>query len=104
MQFISAKLKRFDVHRKTADGVNDRTIPGALLTIATIVIIVYLLCTNVAEYMQTEETSRMILDSSVGVEDVQIIFSVSFHSVSCKGNIMFCAYASYTSQSKVVSV
>jgi len=93
MQFISSKLKRFDVHRKTADTVKDQTVVGAIITVLSFVIIALLLYSNMVEYFKAEESTRMVLDKSVGIEDVKIIFNVSFYFVQCKGKHSFvCLY------------
>ena len=85
MQFISSKLKKFDVHRKTTDAVKDQTLAGAVITVLSFIIIGLLLHSNIAEYFKTDRSTRMILDKTVGIEDVKLVFNVSFYFVPCKG-------------------
>ena len=85
MHFITSKLKRFDIHRKTVDSVNDQTISGALITILSSFIIFILVYSSILEYYSPEEINHMIPDYSVGFEEVQINFRVVFTNVPCKG-------------------
>lgn len=85
MQFISSKLKKFDVHRKTTDSVKDQTVAGAVITVLSFIIIGLLLYSNIAEYFKADIATRMVLDNSVGIEDVKLVFNVSFFFVPCKG-------------------
>jgi len=85
------------VHRKTADAVKDQTVVGAVITISSFIIIGLLLYSNMMQYFKANESTRMVLDKSVGIEDVKIIFNVSFYFVPCKGNDSFdydCVYIS----------
>ena len=85
MQFITSKLKRFDIHRKTIEGIHDQTIAGALVTILSTIIIMFLIYSNISEYFSTEQINHMVPDKSVGLEDIQINFIVDFFHVPCAG-------------------
>lgn len=83
MQFVSSKLKRFDFHRKTVNEVNDKTLSGAIITLISGCIILYLLYSNIAEYFSTSQINHMMPDTTVGTEDVELKFLVSFDDVKC---------------------
>lgn len=84
MHFLSSRLKRFDVHTKTIDGVNDQqTLSGAILTIVTVVLVILLILSEFSQYMHVGIEDRMVPDSSVGVEDVAIQFDIEFDKTPC---------------------
>lgn len=84
MHFLSSKLKKFDIHTKTIDGVHDQqTVTGAVITVISAVIVFLLVMTQFNEYQQVDIVSRMVADSTVGVEDVEIIFDIEFYKTSC---------------------
>ena len=84
MHFLSSKLKKFDVHTKTIDGVHDQqTVSGALITIFAVVIVFLLVTSEFAEYLKVDINDRMVPDSTVGVSDVTIEFDIEFLKTSC---------------------
>lgn len=84
MHFLSSKLKRFDVHTKTIDGVNDQqTVTGAIITIVTVIIVFILTISEIREYSKVDVVSRMVADTTVGVADVEIVFDIEFSKTSC---------------------
>jgi len=84
MQFLSSKLKRFDIHTKTIDGVNDQqTVVGAIITIITVLLVFVLVTSEVGQFMTINMEDRMIPDSTVGVEDVAIQFDITFDKTPC---------------------
>lgn len=84
MHFLSSKLKRFDVHTKTIDGVNDQqTFVGAIFTIITVLLVFILVTSEVGQFMTINLEDRMIPDSTVGVEDVAIQFDITFEKTPC---------------------
>ena len=84
MHFLSSKLKRFDIHTKTIDGVNDQqTVTGAVITIVTVVIVAILVISEFVEYRRIDILSKMVADTTVGVADVEINFDIEFFKTSC---------------------
>ena len=83
MQFLSSKLKKFDVHTKTVDGVTDQTILGAIITIISATIIFFLISSSLNSYFESDTVGHMIADTSVGLEDIKILFDLTFGSIEC---------------------
>ena len=83
MQFVTAKLKRFDFHKKVKSDVHERTLSGAFITVISGIIVIYLLFTNIMEYLNPTEINHMVPDTTIGHEDVTLKFSVSFRHVNC---------------------
>jgi len=49
-----ASLKRFDIHVKTVEGVNQQTIVGALFTIFSTILIAVLILSEVSYFMKID--------------------------------------------------
>ena len=78
-----AKLKKFDVHVKAVDGVNQQTILGALLTIVTSFIVLMLLWSEVSQFMKIDVVSRMVADQNARFQSVRLEVDVEFNYVAC---------------------
>lgn len=78
-----AKLKKFDVHVKAVDGVNQQTILGALLTIVTTLIVLVLLWSEVSQFMKIDVVSRMVADQNARFQSVRLEVDVEFNAVTC---------------------
>lgn len=82
--FLS-KLKKFDVHLKTVDGVSQQTLLGAFFTLLTFGITVILLYSEIKFYMTRENIYHMTIDQNIGKETVRLDFDVDFHGIKCNG-------------------
>ena len=78
-----ASLKRFDIHVKTVEGVNQQTIVGALFTIFSTILIAVLILSEVSYFMKIDVVSRMLTDKSSGVEAVKLEFDLQFYDIAC---------------------
>lgn len=78
-----ARLKRFDIHPKAIEGVHQKTLIGALLTIVTAVIVVVLLASEISSFLKIEAVSRMVVDKSANLESVHVSFDVEFPALAC---------------------
>ena len=79
-----SKLKRFDVWQKPkGDEVFERTAFGALVSVATIVIVLILVVTEFSAYMKTEIASHLAMDTTVGTSNTRIDFDIYFYKVAC---------------------
>lgn len=78
-----ASLKRFDIHVKAVDGVNQQTILGAIITIISTILVAVLIFTEISAFMKIDVVSRMLTDKSVGIEAVKLEFDLQFYDVSC---------------------
>lgn len=80
---FSKGLKRFDVYVKTKDYVLQSTYLGATMTLLGAVVVIVLLFSEFTAYMQKDVVSRMVADSTVGVEFVKLDFDVEFLKIGC---------------------
>ena len=83
---MSSKLKKFDVHSKAVDGVNEQTAIGALVTFIMYGFIGFLLYSEVSVRSDSDIVSRMVLDASGSARRIQttkIEFDVDFHKIAC---------------------
>ena len=79
-----SKLKRFDVWQKPkGDEVFERTAFGALVSVATIVIVLILVVMEFSAYMKTEIASHMAMDTTAGTSNTRIDFDLYFYKVAC---------------------
>lgn len=78
-----ASLKKFDIHVKAVDGVNQQTILGAVLTIISTFLVLVLIFSEISYFMKIDVVSRMLTDKSVGVEAVKLEFDLQFYDVAC---------------------
>lgn len=83
MDFLKSRLKKFDIHIKTLDGVNQQTLFGAFVTVVTVVVVILLLVSEIRLFVNKELISHMIADTSAGVEAVKIEFDVEFLRMKC---------------------
>lgn len=78
-----ARLKKFDIHPKAIEGVHQKTVVGAILTIVTTIIVFVLLASEISSFFKIEYVSRMVVDKSAGLESVHVSFDVEFSAVTC---------------------
>jgi hypothetical protein len=78
-------LKRFDIHTKAIEGVHQQTILGAVLTVVTTILVFILLFSEISVFFTTDVVSRMVIDTTGGVEAVKLEFDISFPTISCDG-------------------
>jgi len=69
-----SKFNRFDVHVKAVDGVNQKTILGACITLLSIVIVLVLVLSEISIFFKVDVISRMVADNTVGIESVRLDF------------------------------
>jgi len=78
-------MKRFDAYTKPVDGISQQTVLGALVTVASICIVVLLIVSEFGVYIKKDVLSHMVADVTVGVEAVRLDFDVLFHNSACDG-------------------
>lgn len=78
-----ASLKKFDIHVKAVDGVNQQTVLGAVLTIISTILVMLLIFSEISYFMKVDVVSRMLTDKTAGVESVKLEFDLQFYDVSC---------------------
>lgn len=87
MNYLSSKLKKFDVHIKAVDGVNQQTILGAIFTIITFILTILLIFSEIKLYLTKNSIHHMVVDQKGGLETVRLDFDFEFHAISCTGLI-----------------
>lgn len=78
-----AKIKKFDVHIKAVEGVNQQTILGAVLTIITSIIVFTLLWSEITQFMKIDVVNRMVPDTNARFQSVKLEVDVEFKLVTC---------------------
>ena len=73
-----AKFSRFDVHVKAVDGVNQKTVLGACITLLSVVIVLILVLSEISIFFKVDVISRMVADNTVGIESVRLDFGTEF--------------------------
>ena len=77
-------FRKFDIYRKTVDGVTSQTRIGGAVSLVSFVIVCILLFTELQDYMGRNVVSRMKVDSAVANSLVNIKFSVVFPAIRCE--------------------
>ena len=85
MNSILGNFKKFDAHVKTIDGVNQRTILGALLTVSSIIFVFFLIYTETKFFMSSQFESHMVTDFRGSQESLHVTFDVTFPLLKCPG-------------------
>lgn len=82
------KFKRFDVHVKAVDGVNQKTILGACITIISAAVVIILVLSELNLFLKVDVISRMVADNTVGIESVRLDFGnkKNEHYIICRMN------------------
>ena len=76
------------MHRKTKDHIQSQEVSGAIISILSFFIVLFLIRSEWNSYRKVEMVSSMVPDTKVGIESIEIQFSVQFKSVGC-GEIRF---------------
>mmetsp|Transcript_13119 Transcript_13119/g.19764 ORF Transcript_13119/g.19764 Transcript_13119/m.19764 type:complete len:320 (+) Transcript_13119:115-1074(+) len=84
MASIITRLKKFDVHVKTVDGVNQQTTVGALITVLCVILTASLLISETMLFMSRENVHHMVVDQGNTHDTVRLDVDVEFHSLSCE--------------------
>jgi hypothetical protein len=89
MNYITSRLKKFDVHVKTVDSVNEKTTLGAFLTILCAIVTFILLFSETKLYLDRDSVHHMIVDQSIAQETVRVDFDIDFPAITCSGFFRF---------------
>lgn len=76
-------FRKFDIYRKTVDGVTRQTRIGGAVTLVSFVIVSALLFTELRDYWTRDVVSRMKVDSAIANNVVSIKFELVFPEVHC---------------------
>jgi len=75
-------LKKFDAFPKTYDEFRDRTVPGAIVSIISVILMCILFFSELRYYMRTEKVDHMFVNTTQA-ENLRVTFDVSFHEIPC---------------------
>lgn len=78
-----AKLKKFDIHVKSLEGVNRQTLLGAVLTILGTILVLGLVVNEISIFRQIHVVSKLQIDKGGATEAVKLVFDVSFNRLPC---------------------
>mmetsp|Transcript_81220 Transcript_81220/g.159403 ORF Transcript_81220/g.159403 Transcript_81220/m.159403 type:complete len:304 (+) Transcript_81220:74-985(+) len=78
-----SSFKKFDIHVKAVDGVNQQTLLGAIITIISTILVSVLIFSEISYFMKVDVVSRMLTDKTAGIEAVRLEFDLQFYDVSC---------------------
>jgi hypothetical protein len=76
------KFKNLDAFPKTLDDFRVRTLHGAVVSILSIIFMLFLFCSELSYYMTTRTTDILSVDKG-HKEKLRIEFNVTFPSTSC---------------------
>lgn len=76
-------FRKFDIYRKTVDGVTTQTRIGGAVSLVSFVVVSLLLVSELREYLSRNLVSRMRVDSAAAGSVVNIKFDVLFPDVPC---------------------
>lgn len=79
-----SRLKRFDVHVKTIDGVTQQTVAGALVTLVSVVLVLLLTASELRLLAKKDVESYVLPDSTVGMDEIRISFDIQFPAIACE--------------------
>lgn len=85
--FMSA-IKKFDVHYKTPESVNEKTVIGAILTVISTILVFVLIISEFYYYYQINVDNLMVTDTQAVREPTVLEFEISFPYIKCS-NIKF---------------
>ncbi len=81
-------FRKLDIYSKTVDGVTTQTRIGGGVTIVAIVLISFLIFSNVFDYFQQDIVSRMVVDSAAAKNVIIIRFNIDFPQLPCSSKLL----------------
>ena len=82
----ASSLSRFDAHQKSRAGGTEKSIRGGLVTIATVLAMVYLCAREVSDFLETKVSDRLFVDTAYAHTvdtHVRVNLRVSFLAAPC---------------------
>ena len=76
-------LKKLDAFPKTIDDVRVKTVPGAILSIISVILMVLLFMSEFAYYMRTERVDHLYVNTTQ-ISNLRLTFDISFHEIPCQ--------------------
>mmetsp|Transcript_20234 Transcript_20234/g.60963 ORF Transcript_20234/g.60963 Transcript_20234/m.60963 type:complete len:366 (-) Transcript_20234:56-1153(-) len=79
---VLAQLRQFDVYAKVQDDYKIRTQSGGLISLASMVIMVALFCTELSNYLTSEVVDHIIVDTTLN-QKLPIGLNITFPHLRC---------------------
>jgi hypothetical protein len=76
-------MKKFDVHAKAMDGVNQQSLVGGIASIVAVITVLFLIVSETSFYVKKDVVSRMQPDSVIGPEIVKFDLALDFDTFPC---------------------
>ncbi|XP_057298657.1 endoplasmic reticulum-Golgi intermediate compartment protein 1-like [Hydractinia symbiolongicarpus] len=80
MQF---DIRRLDVYRKVPKDLTQPTFTGACVSIVSILVIIFLMTSELSSFMQTEVVSEMFVDIPSAEQKIAVRLNVTFPRLDC---------------------
>jgi hypothetical protein len=81
-------FRKFDVYRKTVDGVTTQTRIGGAVSLVAFIVVAVLLVSEIRDYTSRDLVSRMKVDSALTSSVVNIRFDVVFPDIECSSKFV----------------
>nr|XP_043630864.1 endoplasmic reticulum-Golgi intermediate compartment protein 3-like [Erigeron canadensis] len=82
MNRVFSRVRRLDAYPKVNEDFYSRTLSGGVITLASSIAMIFLVCSELGLYLQTVTESKLVVDTSRG-EKITINFDITFPAVSC---------------------
>ncbi|XP_071741615.1 uncharacterized protein [Rutidosis leptorrhynchoides] len=82
MNRVFSRVRNLDAYPKINEDFYSRTLSGGVITLASSIAMIFLVCSELGLYIQTITESKLMVDTSRG-EKLMINFDITFPSVSC---------------------
>ncbi|KAF0689501.1 Aste57867_19058 [Aphanomyces stellatus] len=83
------RLRQYDVYTKGVEGIQEKTLGGAIITVVSVAIVFLLLLSELGIYTTTEVVNRMYVDAIPQEALMHIEVDISFLHEKCKGTSSF---------------
>ncbi len=80
---ISGRLKSFDMYKKLPRDLTEPTLSGAMVSIVSVIIMIILFTSELAAYIEIDETSEMYVDVSHSSDKIRVNLDVTFPRFPC---------------------
>ena len=81
--FASAKLKKLDIYRKLPKDLTQPTLAGAILSLASFLLLTILFVSELEQYIDPNTHSFMYLDTKSTTDQIVVNLHIKFQKVPC---------------------
>lgn len=80
---VQSRLKSFDMYRKLPSDLTEPTFSGAIVSIASSIIMLLLFVSEFSQYLTVEENSEMFVDVAQGGQKIRVNMDIDFINLPC---------------------